>query len=195
MSGSNGDPGMEQARMTSITGVGTSAGLLSQQAFGVRQRQQHEAQDPMLGVAKTLGISTDDLKSALQSGKSLNDVANEKNVSHNDLIAAIKTGLPTDRVNATDNADATQLAERVAGQSGAQGSPSGGSPKAATSSQNTVSNSTLNAVSSLLQGQDSADLNSVTSSKQLIDFLQHKGVDLNSLRNVLSNGSLVDVTA
>jgi hypothetical protein len=197
MSGSNGDPGMEQARMTSITGLGTSAGLLSQQAFGVRQRQQHEAQDPMLGVAKTLGMSTDDLKSALQSGKSLNDVADEKNVSHEDLIAAIKTGMPTDRVNATDNADATQLAERIAGQSGTQGPPPGGPPKPAADAtgQNTVSSSTLKAVSSLLKGQDSTDLQSVSSPKQLVDFLQQKGVDLNSLRNVLNSGSLLDVTA
>jgi len=186
---------MEQARMTSITGLGTSAGLLSQQAFGVRQRQQHEAQDPMLAVAKTLGISTEDLKSALQSGKSLKDVASEKNVSHNDLIAAIKTGLPTDRVNATDDADATQVAEWIAGQSGTQASSTNGSQTAASSSQNTISSSTLNAVSSLLQDQDTAGLSSVTSSKQLIDFLQHRGVDLNSLRNVLSSGSLVDVTA
>jgi len=183
--------------MTSITGLGTSAGLLSQQAFGVRQRQQHEAQDPMLGVAKTLGMSTDDLKSALQSGKSLNDVADEKNVSHEDLIAAIKTGMPTDRVNATDNADATQLAERIAGQSGTQGPPPGGPPKPAADAtgQNTVSSSTLKAVSSLLKGQDSTDLQSVSSPKQLVDFLQQKGVDLNSLRNVLNSGSLLDVTA
>jgi hypothetical protein len=193
MSGSNGGPGMEQARMTSITGLGTSAGLLSQQAFGVRQRQQHEAQDPMLGVAKTLGMSTDDLKSALQSGKSLNDLADEKNVSHDDLIAAIKTGMPTDRVNATDDADGTQLAGRIASQSLTQATKS--QTQATNSNQNQISNSTLNAVSSLLDDQNSSGLDSVTSSKQLIDFLQNKGVDLNSLRNVLNSGSLVDVTA
>jgi hypothetical protein len=193
MSGSNGDPGMERARMTSITGVGTSAGLLSQQAFGVRQRQQHEAQDPMLGVAKTLGMSTDDLKSALQSGKSLHDLADEKNVSHDDLIAAIKTGMPTDRVNATDDADGTQLAGRIASQTATQTAKS--QNQTAKSNQNTISGSTLNAVSSLLDKQSSSGLDSVTSSKQLIDFLQNKGVDLNSLRNVLNSGSLVDVTA
>jgi hypothetical protein len=194
MSGSNDDPGMEQARMTSITRLGTSAGLLSQQAFGVRQRQQHEAQDPMLGVAKTLGMSTDHLKSALQSGKSLKDLANEKNVAHEDLIATIKTAMPTDRVNATDNADGNQLTGRIAVRSGTQGPP-GGPPKATDGKATAVSDNTLNAVSSLLKGQDSSALTSITSSKQLIDFLQHQGVDLNSLRSVLNSGSLVDVTA
>ena len=187
--------------MTSITRLGTSAGLLSQQAFGVRQRQQHEAQDPMVGVAKTLGMSTDHLKSALQSGKSLKDLANEKNVAHEDLIATIKTAMPTDRVNATDNADGTQLAARIVGRAGTQGPPPGVPPKAvdgkatANAKATAVSGSTLNAVSSLLTGQDSTALTSITSSKQLIDFLQHQGVDLTSLRNVLNSGSLVDVTA
>jgi hypothetical protein len=189
--------------MTSITGLGTSAGLLSQQAFGVRQRQQHEVQqDPAQGVAKALGMSTEDLKSAMQSGKSLNDLANEKGVAHNDLIAAIKTGMPTDRVNQTDNTDGTQMAQNITSRNGMPGPPPdgpGGAPAGANGTtangRNNVSDSTKNAVSSLLDGQDSTGLNAVTNSKQLIDFLQHKGVDLNSLRNVLNSGNLVDVTA
>lgn len=168
--------------MAAITGMGANSGVLANQTFGVRQRQQDDTQNPMAGVAKALGMSADDVASALKSGRSLNDLASQKGVSHSDLLAAIKTGLP----DQSDNANNDDLAAQIADQK---------INKNTTATPNSVSSSTLNAVSSLLDQQSSQDLSSVNSSSDLVNLLQSKGVDLGNLRNVLSSGSLVDVTA
>lgn len=55
-----------------------------------------DGRDPMTSVAKALGMSNKDVRAQLQNGKSLNDLADSAGLSHDDLIAAIKAGLPLD---------------------------------------------------------------------------------------------------
>jgi hypothetical protein len=77
-------------------------------------------QDVTAAVAKELGMSTDDLNQALRAGQSLDDIAQSKGVSHDDLIATISQALQSTATSgqSTDPTQLTQLAERVAGAKG-----------------------------------------------------------------------------
>lgn len=60
-------------------------------------------------VAKELGMSTADLRSALASGQSMTDLARKAGVSKDDLVSTIASTLPPKA-----GADATRLATRIA---------------------------------------------------------------------------------
>jgi hypothetical protein len=165
--------------MTSISSITSTTTTATSAVSG----RQHQRQDPMAKVADALGMSSDDLKTELKSGKSLNDVATEKGVSHDDLIAAIKSGLPSD-------ADAEKIAETKGMPQPPAGGHGPGGPKGMGSGLQ--DSSKLDAVKQLL---DSDDVSSSTSATDLVKKLQDKGVDLSALKNVLNNGDLLDVAA
>ncbi|MCU1374801.1 MAG: hypothetical protein JWO68_2087 [Actinomycetia bacterium] len=66
-------------------------------------------------VADKLGISADDLKTQLQSGKSLTEVAAAKGMSKDDLLATIKDAIGSDTSPGTSVDD---LALRIADRKG-----------------------------------------------------------------------------
>src|SRR5664279_3715028 len=70
---------------------------------------------PIDAVASTLKMSADDIKSQLQSGKSLSDIPTAQGVSHDDLISALKAGMPDELKNSDD---ATAMAEKIAATAG-----------------------------------------------------------------------------
>jgi lambda repressor-like predicted transcriptional regulator len=72
---------------------------------------------PLDSVTDVLGMSKDDITSALEQGKSLSDLADSKGVSHDDLISALKAGMPTQLASSTD---ADKIAEEIAAQTGVQ---------------------------------------------------------------------------
>ncbi|MEV8508321.1 hypothetical protein AB0368_26360 [Actinoplanes sp. NPDC051475] len=151
-----------------------------------------ERQNPMAAVAEKLGLSADDLKSQLKDGKSLEDVATAQGVSHDDLITAIKAGMPSDAVFGTGGVDATAMAEKIASTKGMPPRPPGGPRGENTGVQDS---SKLSRLSELLDmGEDDVS-SQASSATELVKLLQKKGVDLGALRNVLTNGDLVDVAA
>jgi hypothetical protein len=79
----------------SFSSVG-SATTYGASPIGQRPPPAKDGRDPMSSVAKALGLSTNDVKAQLRNGKSLNDLADSAGVAHDDLIAAIKAGLPRD---------------------------------------------------------------------------------------------------
>ncbi len=173
--------------MTSISAVTTTA---------TTQTHGHRGKDPMAAVAEKLGLSKDDLKTQLKSGKSLDDVATAQGVSHDDLIAAIKSGMPADKASGTD-ADA--MAEKIATTKGMPKPPPGGGPGGPGGPKGNNSgiqdSSKLSSVSKLLD-MDSDDVSSqATSASSLVKLLQSKGVDLSSLKGALNSGDLVDTSA
>jgi hypothetical protein len=105
--------------MTSISAVSSTTSATA--AYRTTKRQ-----DPMAKVADALGLSIDDLKTQLKSGKSLNDVATAQGVSHDDLIAAIKAGMPSNQSSSTSSTDSTEAAEKIAGTKGMPPPPPGG---------------------------------------------------------------------
>jgi hypothetical protein len=171
--------------MTSINSIVSTTTTATSAVSG----RHHQRQDPMAKVADALGMSGDDLKTELKSGKSLNDVATEKGVSHDDLIAAIKSGMPSGAASGTD-ADAT--AEKIADTKGMPKPPNGGHGGPKGMGSGLQDSGKLDAVKQLL---DSDDVSSSTSATDLVKKLQDKGVDLSALKNVLNNGDLLDVAA
>jgi hypothetical protein len=60
----------------------------------LQQQQQQRRQPPSMDdTAQLLGLSTDDLRSALKSGQTLDDLASAKGVSSADLTNAIKSDI------------------------------------------------------------------------------------------------------
>ena len=96
-------------------------------------------------AADTLGMAPGDVLSALQDGKSLDDLATDQGVPHEDLVAALKAGMPSElrngdladalaeKIATTKGVDAVRPAGDVSGVSGATGTtgargPAGGPP-------------------------------------------------------------------
>lgn len=77
-------------------------------------------QDVTAAVAKELGMSTDDLTQALRSGQSMDQIAQSKGVSHDDLVATISQALQSSATTgqSTDPDQIKALAERIAGAKG-----------------------------------------------------------------------------
>jgi uncharacterized protein YidB (DUF937 family) len=170
-------------------------------AYYAARSVKKNGQDPMAKVADMLGLSRDDLKTKLSSGKSLDDVAIEQGVTHQGLISAIKQGLPSDATSATQSAD--QVAEKIASAVGVSPAPSPppappsgdvpGGPKGENSGlQDTAK---LSGLSRLLSMDPSAVAGSATSASSLVSLVQSQGVDLTRLKSVLNSGDLLDVSA
>jgi hypothetical protein len=176
--------------MATITGVTASTGSYSYYWSPVMQRREN----PMARVAETLGLTTDELKSQLDTGRSLNDIATEKGIAHDVLIAAIKAGMSSETV-AAGYADA--IAERIAGKTHTSGDtppppPSGGPRGENAGLRDEVK---LAEVSKLLRMDTTEVAAAATSASSLVTLLTNKGVDLRSLRDVLTSGDLLDVRA
>jgi biotin operon repressor len=177
--------------MTSISAISSTTSTTATTAV----KRKH--QDPLEKLAATLGLSKDDLKTQLKSGKSLDDVATAQGVSHDDLIAAIKAGMPSKGTSSTSGADSAEMAEKIASTKGLPTPPPGGpggpgGPKGMNSGMQ--DSSKLAGISKLLD-TDSSTVSSATSATDLVKMLKDKGVDLSSLKNVLDSGDLVDVSA
>lgn len=202
--------------MTSVTfGGGQIAAQYGVQGGGRRGHHQ----DPAEVVAGTLKMSADDIRAQLRQGKSLDDIATDQGVSHDDLIAAIKSGMP-ERMRDSDRAD--QVAARIAGRKGPLGPPPGGGPrgpggpggpggprpdgdgdgddggpatgvlgKVMTPSQQ----QTLEGLASALDMSKDDLVSQLRSGTSLVDLVQSKGVSSSSLASVLQNGLLVDTRA
>jgi uncharacterized protein YidB (DUF937 family) len=172
--------------MTSINALSSTTG-----SYLPVRASKKEGQDPMAKVADALGLSSDDLKTALKSGKSLNEVAEEQGVSHDDLITAIKQGRPDAATEMTD-----EMAEKIAGTVGKPTPPPGEAPGGLKGENSCLRDSSkLNQLSELLNVDSSAVTDQATSASSLVSMLQSNGVDLTQLRNVLNSGDLLDVAA
>jgi hypothetical protein len=96
-------------------------------------RQRHEAF--IAPIAKALGMTADQLREQERAGKSLADLAKEKNVSREKLLAAIREGLkaapkPGGRslTDAELNQMAARIADRTPGERGRGRGPGHGGP-------------------------------------------------------------------
>jgi hypothetical protein len=173
--------------MTSISAISSTTSTSSTTAA------THKRHDAMAKVADALGLSKDELKTELKSGKSLDDIATAQGVSHDDLIKAIKAGLPSNATSSTSGADSTEMAEKIAATKGMPKPPPGGGPKGINSG--VQDSGKLSQISKLLDTDSDTVSSSATSATDLVKMLQSKGVDLSALKNVLDNGDLVDVSA
>jgi uncharacterized protein YidB (DUF937 family) len=152
-----------------ISGIGaaTQAWQTSQ-----TQRPRRPDNDQMLSTAAdALGLSTSDLKSKLDSGSTLEDVAKTQGVSKDDLVAAIAKDVQAhkpDGAPALSDAQATEMATGIvegkrpggpggAGGHGHGGPPPGPPPGGVDGGSSTGTTQTLSSVADLL-GIDAKDL-------------------------------------
>jgi hypothetical protein len=95
------------------------------EVYALQQQQQAQRKPPSMGnTAQLLGMSTDDLQSALKSGQTLDDLASSKGVSSTDLRSAIKSDIqankPADAPDLSDD-QLTQMATSIAAGKGPGG--------------------------------------------------------------------------
>jgi len=177
--------------MTTINGTGMSA------HYNTMAATRAQRTDPMKSVAETLGMTSDELKTQLRSGRSLVEVAGGRNVEQDRLIAAIKDGLPPDAA-----ADATRAAEEIAAAQGLPagppraaaapiGPPPGGGPRGQVAGLDDADKA--DRLSNLLEVDTNELTSTIASAKELVDLMQKKGVDLGNLRSILRSGDLVDI--
>ncbi|GAA3197363.1 hypothetical protein ACFO1B_01205 [Dactylosporangium siamense] len=182
--------------MTSISGISGISGSFATAQTQLRPPPPRDGKDPMAAVSKALGLSGDELKTKLDGGQSLTEVAEEQGVSHEDLIAAIKAGKPSDTPAAVSRAatsaeeDGDAAAEQIAAQKGRPGPPPGGPRGGAAGLSDDTK---LQQLSTLLE-TDSESLRG-SSATDVVKRLQDKGIDLSRLRSVLNSGDLVDYAA
>ena len=84
-------------------------------------------------AAKALGLSTDDLETQLQSGKSLADVAQAQGVSEDDLVSSIAADIKANAPQGApplSDAQATNIATRMVEHKPGAGRGPGGPPPA-----------------------------------------------------------------
>ena len=104
---------------------------------GTDQSQYMDAmKDAMGAVAKKLGMSADDMRTALQGGESLTQLASSKGVSTDDLKNTIQSSLKADLPNASST-QLQNLTNRMI-----SGPPRGAQPHASASTSGAGTSST-----------------------------------------------------
>jgi lambda repressor-like predicted transcriptional regulator len=166
---------------------------------GVGGPQGAHRSNPFEAVSDLLGMSASEIAGQVKSGKSLDDLAQTKGVSHDDLIAALKAGAP----QGVKGGDFDAMVEKLASKQGMQGpmGPPPGPPPGGMGGLldgGTVSESqqsVLDSLSELLDMSSEELQDELTSGTDLSSLLQDKGVSLSDLASVIEAGFLVDVRA
>jgi hypothetical protein len=156
--------------MTMINGAGMSA------HYNTIAATRAQRTDPMRTVADTFGLSSDERKSGLRTGRSLVDVAADRDADR--LVGPVKDGVPTGT-----SSDATRIAEERDGTPGGPRGHVAGLEDAAKADR----------LGNLLEVDADELTSKVGNGKELIDMMRNKGVDLGQLRSILTSGDLLDV--
>jgi hypothetical protein len=133
------------------------------------------------------------IMSRVASGKSLNDLADSQGVSRNDLVAALKAGMPT---RMASSVDADSIVQQIAGQKGLPGPPPAFGTSAPTGvmggGMTSGQQSLLDAISKVLGTDSSSLMQSLLDGGNLSSMLQDKGVDPDSFAGILQQSLLFD---
>jgi hypothetical protein len=88
-----------------IAATGVDATQFAQRPHG------HHRPPPMDQTASLLGMSTDDLQKAQKSGTTLTELAAQKGISKDDLVASIAKDMQADKPEGAPELSATQMTE------------------------------------------------------------------------------------
>ena len=189
--------------MTSISATTSTSALWQSQQSRPTPPAREAHGGPLASVSSLLGTDVEKLQSELSAGKSLDDIATEKGVSHEDLIAALQAGMPAD---APSGADATQALEQLAAQAGGPrppAPPAGQSPAGSgTSSSGVLTGSVtdrqqavVDQLSDLL-GTDADELVAeLQGGSDLLQMLQERGITRSAAAATVGEGFLLDARA
>jgi hypothetical protein len=173
-------------------------------------RDRPKGPDPeklMAPVADTLGMTTTELRTAMESGSTLQQLATSKGISHTDLVAAVKAGLEAARPDGASATGATSasagtaatgkvfdldaLAESIASGQRPEG-PQGMPPSQQVHGRNSNDQQSLDKLSSLLDMSSDDLVSALRNGTSLSDLASQHGVDANRLLDVLSSGMVMD---
>jgi hypothetical protein len=108
--------------------LGMTIGSLSATSTSAVQSASSHHRGPkppaMDNTAEALGLSTDDLKTQLKSGKTLDDIAKAQGLSSDDLLKALKSDLSANKPAGApelSNDQLTELATNIAAGKGPRG--------------------------------------------------------------------------
>jgi hypothetical protein len=105
-----------------INGISQDTASAALQAFAPPAAGAGGAAQPVLSsVAGLLGMSTDDLITSLRNGTSMSDLASQKGISRDDLLAAITQSLQSGQAAGGQAADTAALAGQIADRKGVGG--------------------------------------------------------------------------
>lgn len=190
--------------MVTLNSIGSSSSPAAATSAATRRPGPPDGESPFDAVSSVLGMSSEDIASAVSSGTSLMDLASEKGVSSDDLLSALKDGAPDDL---KDSAIIDQVVARIANQKGpgGPGGPGGhagpppGPPPAggvlAGGQLTAGQQSTLDTLSNLLDMSSDELTSSLRGGTSLTDLLEQKGVDLSTLASSLEKGVQLDLRA
>ncbi len=164
-------------------------------------------QQVLQSAGSVLGMSASDLATALKSGQSLSEIAQQKGVSQSDLTGAVTQALNTASQNGAQvPADASSMAQQIVNQ---KGGPSGhhhhhrhhggSSTDGSSSGTDTSADSMLSSISGALGMQPTDLLQALVNGTSLQTLAQQNGVSEQSLEGLVGGaqgqGLAVDTTA
>lgn len=179
----------DESGMTNTIGS-TIGSIASTSALTSSSAQPARGKGPFDAVSDLLGMSADDIASAVKSGTSLMDLAEQQGVSSEDLLSALEEGAPADL---KDRADIREIVTKIANDTGAHGPGGPGGPPPGPPPSGVVSgnlteeqSTTLDVLSSLLE-MDEDEVTDAIKEGGLADLLEEKGIDLTELANALES--------
>lgn len=144
----------------------------------------------MSDVSDLLGLSEDDLKAQLDSGKTLSDVAEAQGVTTDDLVSTIAASLPTTAPDGS-TLDTTDMATKIANGERPQGPPPGPPPGERPTSGLSVAQS-VDTLSDAL-GTTSEDLLArLTDGTGISDLLSSSPTAASTMARLTGKGVLAD---
>ena len=164
-------------------------------------------QQVLQSAGSVLGMSTSDLTTALRSGQSMAQIAQQKGVSQSDLTNAVTQALNTAAQNgASLPTDASSMAQQIVSQTGGPSGHhhhhhhhGGSSTDGSSSSTDGSADSMLSSISSALGMQPTDLLQALVGGTSLQTLAQQNGVSEQSLEGLVGNGQgqglAVDTTA
>ncbi len=188
--------------MDGLSSVQFSAAQISAAGLSPIQSQHQRSHPAMDAAAKLLGMSSSDLRSAMQSGQSLAAIASSKGITQDQLTAAMAAAIQ--QANPNISADqATKVATAIATrtppaggppQSAGQGTDTAGSTQGTAGTTATQGHhhhhharaAAMDAASQLL-GMSTSDLtSSLQSGQSLASIASSKGVSQDDLVNAMA---------
>jgi DNA-binding phage protein len=182
--------------MTTIDPTASSPSTTSTSVTGGGRPGRPDVAKAMAPVADALGMSGDDLRTGLASGKSLDQLASQQGLSHDALVAAITKGLQeTTPANAPADVDLSAMAERIASHvRGADGPRHAGHAHRHATGAVDVSQG-LSTLAGIVGLDESTLRQGLESGSDLSEVLRSSGIDQTALSQRLLQGSVVDAYA
>ena len=179
--------------MMPIQSVGVGA-----TAAQFQSRPPQRGNSPADAVGGLLGISANEIETQLDSGMSLSDIAAAQGISHDDLIEALRDGMPAEMRGA---ANVEEILESIAAQKGrgpAGGPPPPPPPRSMEStgvfaeSITTTQQQVVDSLGDLLEMEPEQVVEELRSGSSLIDLLDRGGLSVSDLADAIDVGMFYD---